>query len=233
MSAAAALLLAAAISVPDATIVRQGSTLQAAFTAAYGEARHHRMTTGDDDYTLTPSALIRTKAGFVLVADAYNEAGCHACMSGLAMTTFADVDGKPGKITGRLPFEPGGYGSETRATWTIERRLTRYPALLIEGGWGGQGCTSHGPTLVELTPERPIERLAYLAFAKDDTEADCWRIHAVGTVVPGRQGVSFAMRYRGWTWPAGHRHVPLNRTVTYRLKNGKFVPDSPVDDLTC
>ncbi len=218
-------------------VVRHGPMLQAAFKAAYGETRSHHMTIGTDgDFTLTPSALIHTREGFFLVAAAsMDSGGCHVCESGVAVTGFADDHGHPGKMTGQEPLISGGTGFNTPTVWRLDRGYTQYPALLVEGGWRGQGCRSHGVGIVELAPDGPHSRLDYLAEAKDIEDfGDAYGgEHVVGRRMSAHAGQGFVMHYAGWTHPGGYRRLALDITVTYRPKNGRLVPDKVVDDLTC
>ena len=241
MSLAFALILNATVAAPASlpTAIVQGPDLQAAFVTAYGEAKRHHVTLRQNSasqpsgFTLTPQALIHDEAGFFLVALARNDQDCHACASGLALTAFANVHGKPGKITGRLPFVESGTGLTQGMSWLVSTGLTRYPALRIDTGWTGQGCASDGFILVELATV-PVVRADYVALTKDDMENDCCRVHMTGKLMLGTAGDRFAVRYSGWTRPAGHRRQPINRTVTWHMKDGRFVADATVvGDLTC
>lgn len=236
MSAAAAFLMAAAVATrPLPTMMHGGPALVAAFKAAYGEASQHRLADeAGNDYTLTPSALIRTAEGFFLVAAADNDAGCHACFAGIAVTAFANDHGHLGRVTGRIPVYAGGDGSDAPAGWRIDTRLMGEPALLIEGGWEGTGCRGHGVGVVELAAQ-PVVRLEYLALTRDQEDiGDAYGSeHIVGHVVPRHDDGGFVVRYSGWTKPGGHRRVPVDITVTYHLKGDRFVPDKTVDDLRC
>src|SRR3546814_19188775 len=101
--------------------------------------------------------------------------------------------------TGTWPALVEGSGcSETPSDWSLSGECDEYPAVVEEGGYAAQGCTSGGVTLTELRPERPVQsgliRTIYSnqsGFgANNGAEID-------GEIVNINKGVSFDVTYSG------------------------------------
>ncbi len=113
----------------------------------------------------------RAQGTVALVSLAENSSQCHACSGALSVryvkrtaTGFERLSSFEG-----LQLSGDGFGAPPR--WTVRKDLEDYPVLAVESGWTGQGCTSAGQALVELTPTGAKTRIERVPVVFDDSGA--------------------------------------------------------------
>lgn len=132
---------------------------------------------------------------------------------------FRRVDADP------LVLVSGTFGNAP--DWSIRTGLLPNPAVVAESGGTWQGYTCSGATVVELAPERPVQRTGYvrLFYTNDGAVEGPQAKTMEGRLVPGTPGRDFAVQYSGAS----------RARVTWRLgADGTYKPiDEPADLPWC
>jgi hypothetical protein len=167
----------------------------AAFRAAFGRSPPAKVATNDATRIFRPKRLMWLGERAVLLSEGANTSECHACTGSLAIH-YLVTTGQRFKMTGAWLdlVEGAGWGSPPQ--WQISTKLASYPAIVNEGGFTAQGCTSGGLTITELRPERPIlSELIRTTMSNDSGFGDPDQIE--GHITNVQRGHSFDVQYTG------------------------------------
>lgn len=178
--------------------------LEAAFRAAYGKPSPVAAQTPLGTVNFKPGGLVDVdhSAGVVaLVALGENPENCHACTGNLSVHYLkrTALGLKPWGTVNDYEFDGDGFGAPPN--WSVRRDLERYPVLVIETGYTGQGCTSAQQSLVELTPEAAEMRVASVPILYDNSgayeEGDPQVVELEGEIRPLVKGKRFEVVFHG------------------------------------
>lgn len=159
-AAPAANVAAPAPAAPTATVraLPASEQLALAFRAVYGAAPPASLRHEGNDYVITPKQLEWVGDTAVLLTSATIPDGCHACEGAIGVHYLRpEADGFV--MTGSWPLMVAGtsFGAPT-AGFSIRRDLGRYPMIVNQGAFMGQGNQCAWAVLAELTPDRPQGR---------------------------------------------------------------------------
>ena len=194
----------------------KGDRLSAATLAVFGRTVGSA-TRKSDDSTFTESTvkLIKTGFGSILLTESADKQDCHACVGYVGAYYLKEVGGKF-EVVARYPEAAQGWGwGQPPQDWQVVEKFTIHPAIYSEGGYTGQGYTTMGGQIVELTPDGPSASTFNLGSddsgaVGDDREPTTIE-GAVARIVKGR---SFDVVYRG----------SCTDTQRYVMRAGKFEP---------
>jgi hypothetical protein len=150
--------LAAAAPVVEKTIRDQPmrEQMMAAFKTAFGQLPPTKVKTSDAVRVFRPTSLIWLGDRAILLSEGTNVSDCHACTGALAIHYLAAA-GQQFRLTGSWLQLVQGAGWGSPPHWNISSKFTSNPAIVDEGGFTAQGCTSGGLMITELRPERPVQ----------------------------------------------------------------------------
>jgi hypothetical protein len=130
--------------------------MTAAFKTAFGQLPPAKMKTNDAVRVFRPTRLLWLGDRAVLLSEGTNVSDCHACTGSLAIH-YLTADGLGFSLTGSWADLVQGAGWGGAPQWKISTEFTSNPAIVDEGGFTAQGCTSGGLMITELRPERPVQ----------------------------------------------------------------------------
>jgi hypothetical protein len=207
---------------PAQPTVYTAADLLTAFKAAYGQPVPVQATDQNGDTVVyNPAALIDiTPEIAALIVKGEIPDGCHAC-TGADSIFYMRHEGKAFELLGKWPDIAGAAGYGQAADWTTRSDLTKYPALLFTSSDGGQGCSTTGSDILELTPSRPILRaqnvVTQLDYQPHEDETDSKHLkgvmsaqgpnHALRVTYTGSETFTLDYDPQGDTWtpnPTGH-----------------------------
>ncbi|HEY9553065.1 hypothetical protein [Allosphingosinicella sp.] len=190
-----------------------------AFATAFGGEGSPVVEVEGERLRYSPGRLVWIGDRAVLLSPGENLDKCHACTGALAIHYLEPAE-EGFRVTGTWPalVQGSGYG-EPPSDWSLSGEFAEYPAVVEEGGYTAQGCTSGGVTLTELRPERPVQsgliRTIYSnqsGFgANNGAEID-------GEIVNINKGVSFDVTYSG---SRAFTETWVRRGDTFQLRGGE------------
>jgi hypothetical protein len=169
--------------------------MMAAFKTAFGRLPPAKVKTSDAVRIFRPTRLIWLADRAVLLSEGTNVSDCHACTGALAIHYLAAA-GQQFSLTGSWPDLVQGAGWGSPPKWKISEKLASNPAIVDEGGFTAQGCTSGGLMITELRPERPVQSGLVRTIMSNDSgygEAD----QIEGHIKNIQRGHSFDVAYTG------------------------------------
>ena len=128
----------------------------AAFKTAFGEPAPAKLQTGDAIRVFRPTRLVWVGDRAILLSEGTNVSDCHSCTGALAIHYLTPV-GQGFRLTGSWPDLVQGAGWGGPPQWKMSTEFTSNPAIVDEGGFTAQGCTSGGLMITELRPNRPVQ----------------------------------------------------------------------------
>lgn len=148
-------------------------------------------TLGQTSSNLEPQKLISVGPSVFAVIAVAEQDGAHS-NGGLLAIQYAKLANGVFSPFGRaIATETGSFGS--LENWETRENLTSNPIVIAYGGGTWQGCTSTSATLIELTPERPLEQISFPVSYEYDDGSSNREFNA--TIVKGRTGID--VRYAG------------------------------------
>jgi hypothetical protein len=135
--------------------------LTSAFAAAFGGrlpplSEALKITDTENNYTIRPFRLIPLGEPTALISEATNVADSHMDYGAIVISYVKRAEAFSPIRT--WPAIDGGFGFGGPPTWNVRTDLFANPTVEIESGWAGQGCSTSEVSLIELTPEGPVDR---------------------------------------------------------------------------
>ena len=172
--------------------------LSRAFAAAFGTGGAATLQVGGRTSSFKPGRLSWNADRAILISPGTASDDCHAC-SGTLAVHYLEPQGDGFKVTGSWPDAVAGSGWGAAPKWKLTSAFTTYPAIYEEGGYTGQGCTSGGVTITELTPQGPVQsvpiRTIYSNAGATVDEQDPGEVE--GTIANVQKDQSFDVNYSG------------------------------------
>ena len=195
----------------------QPKRLADAFEAATGHRSAFSTHSKWHSITTEPVRIVELPFGPVLLTRDTNE-DTHASVGAIGVHYLEEENGRF-RATGSWPRAVEGWDWGDPPEWHLTNKFTANPAIYAWGDFMGQGIITRSATLVELTPDGPVESDLISTGFDDEGHVESNPCKIRGRIANIRKDRSFDVIVSGSRSAVEH----------YEKKSGRFVAKHKVD----